>query len=170
MIRIKHTSGEELNYRACCAFGVLRAKARSAVPALMEIAGQDISAASRWYALEALVLVGPPGKEAISVLFGWATNADAALRFYAINVLGGVRDAPSTALPVLLNALHDPDPEAPIRDAAPKALQGVGPNAKPASGVGVELLRNQPGGMEWSNAAAALKAIAPQPAAKTGVK
>lgn len=39
-IKVKYTPAEELNYRACWAFGVLRAKARSAVPALIEIANR----------------------------------------------------------------------------------------------------------------------------------
>ena len=59
-IKIKYTPAEELNYRACMAFGVLRAKAHSAVPALIDIANQNISYASHWYALRALESVGPP--------------------------------------------------------------------------------------------------------------
>ena len=59
LIRIKHTPAEELNYRACAAFGVLGAKARSAVPALIEIANQNLSRASRWYSIQALVTDRP---------------------------------------------------------------------------------------------------------------
>ena len=60
LIKIRYTPAEELNYRACSAFGVLHAKAQSAVPALREIADQNLSYASRWYALTALQSVGPP--------------------------------------------------------------------------------------------------------------
>jgi len=42
-IKIKYTPAEELNYRALSGFGVLRAKAQSAVPALIEIANKNVS-------------------------------------------------------------------------------------------------------------------------------
>jgi hypothetical protein len=61
-IRITYLPAEELNYQASCAFGVLRAKGQSAVPALMEIADQNISHNSQWYALTALTFVGMPAK------------------------------------------------------------------------------------------------------------
>src|ERR1035438_2402477 len=57
LIIIRYTPAEELNYRACSGFGVLGAKAQNAVPVLIEIANQNLSRASRWYAIQALVLV-----------------------------------------------------------------------------------------------------------------
>jgi HEAT repeat protein len=128
--RIEYTPAQELNYRACWAFGVLRAKAQTAVPALIQIAKQNRSRASRWYAIEALALVGPPAQEAIPLLSGWATNADASVRLYAINALGRFRAEQERGLPVLISALNDSDVK--IRTAALMALQGLGPNAKPA--------------------------------------
>ena len=65
-IRIKYTPAEELNYRACWAFGVLRGKARSAIPALMEIANKNISRDSQYYAIAALASIGPPAKAAMA--------------------------------------------------------------------------------------------------------
>ena len=168
LIRIKYTPAEELNYRACSGFGVLGAKAQSAVPALIEIANQNLSRASRWYAIEALVLVGPPAQEAIPLLSGWATNADGSVRSYAINALGRIRAEPERGLPVLINALNDPDLQ--IRTAALMSLQGIGPNAKPALPVLVEFLSNAQSGIEWTCASNALKAIDPEAAAKAGVK
>ena len=47
--RIEYTPADELNYRACSAFGVLRAKAQSAAPALIRIYEQNISPASQFY-------------------------------------------------------------------------------------------------------------------------
>ena len=167
-IGIKYTPAEELNYRACSGFGVLGAKAQSAVPALIEIANHNLSRASRWYAIEALVLVGPPAQEAIPLLSGWATNADGSVRSYAINALGRIRAEPERGLPVLINALNDPDVQ--IRTAALMALQGLGPNAKPALPVLVEFLSNAPSSIEWTCASNALKAIDPEAAAKAAVK
>ena len=87
VFKINYTPAEELHYRACCAFGILRAKARSAVPALIKIANQNFSHDSQCYAISALASIGPPAKEAIPFLLGWATNADAAVRLYAGNAL-----------------------------------------------------------------------------------
>jgi hypothetical protein len=167
-IGIKYTPAEELNYRACSGFGVLGAKAQGAVPALIEIANRNLSRASRWYAIQALVLVGPPAQEAIPLLSGWATNADRSVRTYAINALGRIRAEPERGLPVLISALNDPDLQ--IRTAALMALQGLGPNAKPALPVLVEFLSNAPSGIEWTCVSNALKAIDPEAAAKAGVK
>ena len=167
-ITIKYIPAEEQNYRACAAFGVLGAKARSAVPALIEIANHNLSRASQWYAIQALVLVGPPAQEAIPLLSGWATNADGSVRSCAINALGRIRADPERGLPVLINALNDPDPL--IRTAALMALQGLGANAKPAVPVLVEFLSNAQSGVEWTYASNALKAIDSEAAAKAGVK
>jgi HEAT repeat protein len=168
LIRINYIPADELNYRACSGFGALGAKAQSAVPALIEIASRNRSRASRWYAIQALVLVGPPSQEAIPLLSGWATNADGSVRSYAINALGRIRAEPERGLPVLINALNDPDLQ--IRTAALMALQGLGPNAKPALPVLVEFLSNAQSGIEWTYASNALKAIDPEAAAKAGVK
>jgi HEAT repeat protein len=143
---------------------VLGAKAQSAVPALIEIANQKISRSSRWYAIQALVLVGPPAQEAIPLLSGWATNADVSVRSYAINALGRIRGEPGRGLPVLINALHDPDLQ--IRTAALTALQGLGPNARPALPVLVEFLSNAQSGIEWTYASNAFNAIDPKAPAK----
>ena len=167
-IRIKYTPAEELNYRACSGFGVLGSKAQNAVPALVEIANQNLSRASRWYAIQALVLVGLPAQEAIPLLSGWATNADGSVRSYAINALGKIRAEPERGLPVLINALNDPDVH--IRTAALMALQGLGPNAKAALPVLVAFLSNAQNGIEWTNASNALKEIDSEAAAKAGVK
>ena len=89
-IKTKLTPAEELNYRACWAFGVLRAKARNAVPALMEIATQNRYRHSRYYALTALSSIGPSAKEAIPHLLELATNADGVVRSYATNALKAI--------------------------------------------------------------------------------
>jgi HEAT repeat protein len=69
---------------------------------------------------------------------------------------------------VLINALNDPDFQ--IRTAALMALQGLGPNAKPALPELVEFLSNAQSGIEWTYASNALKAIDSEAAAKAGVK
>ena len=135
---------------------------------LIEIANQNRSRASRWHAIQALVLVGPPAQEAIPLLSGWATNADVSVRSYAINALGRIRAEPGRGLPVLINALNDPDLQ--IRTAALMALQGLGPNAKPALPLLVEFLSNAPSVIEWTYASNALEAIGGGASAKASVK
>ena len=90
LIKVKLAPAEELNYRACWAFGVLRAKARSAVPALMEIAARNPSPHARCYSLTALASIGPPANEAIPGLLELATNADSVVRSYATNALKAI--------------------------------------------------------------------------------
>ena len=167
-LRIAYTPAEDLNYRACWAFAVLRAKAQDAVPALIEIASQNLSRASRWYAIQALVWVGPPAQEAIPLLSAWATNADGSVRSYAINALARVPTESEQALPVLINALSDPDVQ--IRTAALMALQRLGPNAKPALPVLVDFLSNARSGIEWAHASNAIQAVGSEAAAIAGMK
>ena len=89
-IPIKYTSAEERRYRACCAFGVLRAKARSAVPVLIQIAHENPSHDSRCYALAALASVGPSANEAMPFLLECVTNADGMVGVYAANALKAI--------------------------------------------------------------------------------
>jgi HEAT repeats len=133
-IRIKHTPAEELNYRACSGFGVLGAKAQTAVPALIEIVNQNLSRASRWYALEALALVGPPAPEATPLLSGWATNADASVRSYALNALGRIRAEPAQGLPVLVESLSNAQSGIEWTHAS-NALRSLDPEAAAKAGV-----------------------------------
>src|ERR1035437_3819229 len=58
-IHINYIPADELNYRACSAFGVLRAKAQSAAPALIRLYEQNISPASQFYVSRALIAIGP---------------------------------------------------------------------------------------------------------------
>jgi hypothetical protein len=167
-IKIKYTPAEELNYRALSGFGVLRAKAQSAVPALIEIANKNISHDSQCYAIAALVLIGPSAKAAIPFLSGWATNADGSVRLYAVKALGGIHAEPDRVLPVLTNAIHDPAPQ--VRTGAFMALQDFGPNAKSALPELVKFFNNAQDSSERSYAANALKAIDPEAAAKAGVR
>jgi HEAT repeat protein len=141
LVRIRYTPAEELNYQASCAFGVLRAKAQSAAPALMEIADHNVSRDSQWYAIAALAFVGPPEKEVLPSLLRWATNADSRVRLYAVNALGEIRAEPHRVVPVLINALHDPDSG--VQTDAAVALGKFGPDAKPAVPALVEFLNAQ---------------------------
>jgi hypothetical protein len=167
-IRITYTPAEELNYQASCAFGVLRAKGQSAVPALMEIADKNISHDSQWYAITALAFVGMSAKEVIPSLSRWAIDADSRVRLYAVNALGEIRAEPDRVVPILTNALRDPDSG--VQTHAAMALGKFGPNAKLAVPALVEYLNAQDSRTDRSDFTDALKAIDPEAAAKAGVK
>ena len=84
-IHINYTPADELNYRACSAFGVLRAKAQSAVPALISIYEQNISLASQFYVSRALIAIGPGAtRTAIPSFLRGAANSNALVRKFAV--------------------------------------------------------------------------------------
>jgi hypothetical protein len=61
-------------------FYLLGTNAQTAVPALIEIADEDISLISRLRAIESLGYIGPPAKEAVPSFLRWATNPDISVR------------------------------------------------------------------------------------------
>jgi HEAT repeat protein len=175
-IKFNYTSAQELNQRAFWVFEVLGPKARSAVPALIEIANQNISRSSQHYAIDALGYLGedetgytnPSAKEAVPSLLGWATNEDWHVRSDAILALGRIGAEPDRVLPVLINALHDPNLQ--VQLFATICLGHFRRDAKNAVPALVEVLNASQGGMVKSAASRALKAIDPEAAAKAGVK
>ena len=59
IITMDYTRADEWNWAARRGFEVLGAKAQSAVPALIEIANQNISPESQYWAIDALGFIGP---------------------------------------------------------------------------------------------------------------
>jgi hypothetical protein len=89
------TDAEYWNWAAARGFHVLGAKAQSAVPALLEIANQNISRTSQSYAIEALGFIGPPAKEAVPFLIrcATATNTDVNVLYFPIEALSRIDPA-----------------------------------------------------------------------------
>jgi HEAT repeat protein len=137
------------------------------VPALIEIADQDISPSSQTAAIQSLGYVGPPAKQAVPSLLLLATNAHWELRSAAVRALGRIHVEPNRVLPVLTNALHDTNVS--VQLYAVGALRDFGPNAKLAVPALFEYLSHaaSPYRLEIDSA---LKAIDPQAAAKAGIK
>jgi hypothetical protein len=75
-------------------FALLGAKARSAVPALIEIADRNISLEPRSHAVLSLGSIGPEAKEAVPALLRWGTSADQRLRLKATWSLGMIVPEP----------------------------------------------------------------------------
>jgi HEAT repeat protein len=168
IIKLDFTLGVDLNWRACQAFRVLGAEAQSAVPALIEIANQNISPSSRYCAIRAVGSIGPSANGAVPALLRWAINPDAGVRCSAIFALGKIGAEPDRVVPVLMNALHDPRPD--VRINAVRALVQFGPKARLAVPALLEILSTAQDGTQRSHAEYVLKAIDPEAATKAGVK
>jgi HEAT repeat protein len=107
-IHINYTPADELNSRACSAFGVLRGKAQNAVPALIRIYEQNISPASQFYVSRALIAIGPDAmRTAIPSFLRGAANSNVLVRKFALTALAQVHDEPSLVVPALAKALSD---------------------------------------------------------------
>jgi HEAT repeat protein len=168
LIEIEFTHAEGWNDAAVMGFHLLGSKVQSAVPALIEIANQNISPSSRNDAICALGMVGPLAKNALPSLLRWTTNADWKGRFYAIRSLYEIGAEPDRVLPVLISALHDPNQM--VQSRAVWTLGEWGPNARIAVPVLVDCLNASNGFPVRSEVIDALKKIDPEAAAKAGVK
>jgi len=164
IIRIEYTSAAEWHHRARHGFEVLGAQGKSAVPALIDIANQNISRTSELDAIDALGFIGPSAEQAVPSLLRWATNADSEMRCNAILALGKIHSDPDRVVLALTNALQDS--YVPARIDALIALQHFGPDAKLAVPALLEFLKSD----NTTRSIDALKAIDPEAAAKAGVK
>lgn len=166
IFRIQCTPADERNDAALRAFKVLGVSAQSVVPALIEIADQDISPVSHYSAIDALGCIGPAASEAVPALLQWATNGDPTLRWHAMNALGEIGAEPDRVVPVLINGLRDPN----TRPSAAFALGKFGPDAKPAIAALTVFLDSRKDTTDKSVYTNALKLIDTEAAAKAGLK
>jgi HEAT repeat protein len=164
IIKIEYTSAPEWHHRARHGFEVLGAQAQGAVPALIDIANQNISRTSGLDAIDALGFIGPSAEQAVSPLLRWAANADSQTRCNAIFALGKIHADPDRVVPALTNTLQDS--YAAARIDALIALEHFGPDAKLAVPALVEFLKSD----YTTRSSSALKAIDPEAAARAGVK
>jgi HEAT repeat protein len=164
----------EFDYTPACAwnneaelrFEQLGPCAQSAVPALIEIANQNISMSSQALTFSVLGSIGPSAEEAVPMLLHWATNTNEYVRSSAIGALGMIHSSPDQVVPVLLDALQDLKPD--VRYQAANALGEFGYDAIHAVPVLVALTKD-PDEVMRKCVAQALKAIDPEAAAKAGV-
>jgi hypothetical protein len=176
-IDIDYTSATFWIHAGRDGFSILDPKAQSAVPALVDIINQNISATSRSYTMEALAHIGPAAREAVPCLLTFVTNAvvtrtDAEMQLDAITALGQIHADPDRVVPALIDALHSPNHYARVH--AMQALPCFGPDAKRAVPALFELY-NTPDNVGPQidlrmEAARALKLIDPEAADKAGVK
>lgn len=147
--------GDEWVRRTCA--GTLARLGLDGLQALIEAAGKPLEPAretAQKLLAEPFLATGGAELE----LQKMATNADAAVRLRALEILAAVRALQPTALTVAYAALKDPDP--PVRAAAIQCLGERGPDVSGAAPVLEELLHD-PAAQVRARAAWALGQIAP---------
>jgi len=118
------------NIQASRAFIVLGDSAKDAVPDLIKLYDEKISADSQSAIEDALSLIGPSAKPALPLLLRAAINSDTRVRANALWALGDIHADPQLCVPVLAEALSDCNGEA--RRSAVHALKMFGTNAQSA--------------------------------------
>ncbi len=128
--RIHFVPAAVRNVQASRAFIVLGDMAKDAVPALVKMNDDNISAESRCAIEDALAWIGPAAKPAIPLLVRATTNANPRVRASALWALGEIHAEPELCVPCLIQALNDSDDWA--RLSAAHALGKFGTDAKSA--------------------------------------
>jgi len=128
--RIHFVPAAERNVAASRAFIALGDIAKDAVPALVKMYDENLSAESRGAIEDALGWIGPAAKSAIPLLVRATTNANPRVRANALWALGEIHAEPELCVPRLTQALNDSDDWA--RLSAAHALGMFGTDAKSA--------------------------------------
>ncbi len=97
----------ERNVEASRAFIVLGAAATCAVPALVKMYDQNISAQSQSAIMDALAWIGPAAWPSVPLLLRASTNADSRVRAGALWALGEIHVESKLCVPVLIRGLGD---------------------------------------------------------------
>jgi HEAT repeats len=169
LMKLHFIPAARLNQEAVMAFYILGSATSNAVPDLLQIYREGISANSQRCALDSIGWIGPAAKPAVPELLRIVgdTNSDSAVRITAIAVLVRIRVDLESVFPALINCLSDPDWDVAL--TATRELMFLGSAARPAVPALVNLL-NDPDHKVKELAEQALKAIDPQAAAKAGVQ
>jgi HEAT repeats len=138
MDRVRRFGFPVMNYRyatvrheeAEYAFGMLGTNAVSAVPELIRIYQQNISASSQMCAALALGHIGQGAQPALPALIQRFTHTNSDTRFYAVSAVTSIGGEPAVVVPALTSALKDPNVH--VRWNALSGLSGFGGRARPA--------------------------------------
>lgn len=138
MDRVRRYGFPVMNYRyamirheeAEYAFGMLGTNAVSAVPELIRIYQQNISASSQMCAALALGHIGPGAQPALPALIQRFTHTNSDTRFYAVSAVMSIGGEPAVVVPALTSALKDPNVN--VRWNALSGLSRFGGRARPA--------------------------------------
>jgi hypothetical protein len=128
--RIHLVAAAVRNAEASRAFIVLGEMAKDAVPALVKMYDDNITAESQSAIEDALAWIGPAARPAIPLLMRATTNANPRVRANALWALGEIYAESELCVPLLIHALNDSDDWA--RLSAAHALGMFGTDAKSA--------------------------------------
>lgn len=140
LIKFAYHYDFQKNAEAARAFDSLGADAKDAVPELIKIFEQNISAYSRNYTAWSLGAIGPSAAKAIPTLLGGTTNTNL-YRCTAIFALGKIHAEPELVVPALTKFLKDPDRA--VRANTISSLELFGSDARPAVSALVQALNDQ---------------------------
>jgi len=139
LIKIHFVPAAQRNIQASRAFIVLGDTAKGAVPALVKMFDEGLSADSLSAIEDSLTWIGPAARPALPVLLRTATNSNSRVRANALWALGEIHAEPRVCVPALIHGLNDPDNW--VRLSAAHALGMFGTNAQPAIPALTELTK-----------------------------
>src|SRR5262249_49419484 len=117
------------------------AKARVAVPALIEVSKKDRSNMCRGAAIQALGEIGPPAATSAAALAELLDHKDSDIRLFAAQSLGQLGAGAKDAAPALAKVAKK-DPDRKVRTFAIQALAQIGRASKVVIPTLKELLRD----------------------------
>jgi hypothetical protein len=128
-----------LNQQGFMGFEILRANARQAVPALLNIYEQNISPSSQFYVSRALTAIGPDAtRTAIPSFLRCTASSNVIVRKFAVTALSQVHDEPALVVPALAKSLSDTNVN--IRVMAASGLGVFGREVRQAIPLAVPVL------------------------------
>lgn len=140
--RMKYRPAMWRHEEATYAFELLGTNAANAVPELIRIYEQNISASSHQAAAQSLGHIGPGARAALPALIRRFTHTNGVMRFQAVSAVMKIGGEPEVVVPALTRALQDPNGS--VRWNAMVGLSGFGKLARPVVPEILKML-NDPG-------------------------
>jgi hypothetical protein len=167
LVHFNFKSADQRRGEAILGYDALGPLASVQVLSLSGILTNDPSPDVRQAAAQALAAIGPEARLAASALFHAAKDTNNVVRDCAFIALARIRPDPHLTVPILVAGLDDPN----LRALAAHALGEYGPEARAAVPALLRMLAtNNSASLVRNVAAAALKAIDPEAAARAGVQ
>ncbi len=173
-VKISHTPARTLNEEAMYAIKALGARASNAVPGLIHIYNQNLSADAQWTVAYSLSSIGPAASNAVPILLTRACTAERLnstnwiVCESAITALGQIHGQPAMVVPAFMEVLRRRNTDAERWMAI--ALGEFGSDAKPAVPLLIKCYDDQKN-RDWkADIGAAIKKIDPETAAKAWVQ
>ena len=129
-VKIRHISAEVHHHKATVGFETLGSDAKPAVPGLIRIFKQAISADSQYETATSLGWIGPSASRAVPCLIAGLSNTNNRVRQQVTWALAQIAGPPDLVVPALVKAMGDP--VFGVRLNAMDGLRTFGRDARPA--------------------------------------